>query len=257
MSGRILYSETKTQASKNKEAAGYLSSSDAAAISLYPTRDNYTVYSNAMFCTRRGLFIDLLSGHNGYSDKKVSIVSDDRSTRYKFKVSMQTNGYVIKRLAFDTIERQFRLCNRDSNKLPAKVAPWMMICNYFTMMGKMEELRVKTKIHSLTMLVVTFRRSGPDGPLAQNYFQMYRRPFPLRLYYPDPGSAFVVGWDARESNSGMASSKNPLDPTRNTPSKSRESFFGILRSSSGKLSNEERRRNRSGLNCAPVVILQS
>jgi hypothetical protein len=35
--------------------------------------DNYTGYNNATFCTRRGLFIDLLFGHRGYSDKKVSI----------------------------------------------------------------------------------------------------------------------------------------------------------------------------------------
>ncbi|KAG0273797.1 hypothetical protein BGZ95_010391, partial [Linnemannia exigua] len=50
--------------------------------------ENYTSPGNTMFCTKRGLFIDLLFGHHGYSDKKSLTVSDDCSTRCKFKGSM-------------------------------------------------------------------------------------------------------------------------------------------------------------------------
>ncbi|KAG0273951.1 hypothetical protein BGZ95_010251 [Linnemannia exigua] len=60
---------------------------------------NYMSYNNAMFCTKRRPFIDLLFGYYGNYDKEVSTISDDRSTRYKFRSSMQPNGLVVNRLA--------------------------------------------------------------------------------------------------------------------------------------------------------------
>ncbi|KAF8923371.1 hypothetical protein BGZ47_004798, partial [Haplosporangium gracile] len=68
---------------------------------------NYAGYENALFSTQRGLFIEVLFGHRGHSDRNTSNVSDNRATHYKFKGTMQTNGLVVNRLAFDTTEIRY------------------------------------------------------------------------------------------------------------------------------------------------------
>ncbi|KAF8941759.1 hypothetical protein BGZ47_007227 [Haplosporangium gracile] len=69
--------------------------------------ENYAGYDNSLLNTQRGLFIKVLFGHRGHSDRNISIVSDNRATHYKFKGTLQTNGLVVNRLALDTTENRY------------------------------------------------------------------------------------------------------------------------------------------------------